>query len=221
MVLGASWVLDDGDKVRGDRDRAKIHRTHPDGIWLPISPKYRECIGTARLSYTSPYPPLFPTKLPGFLCLRISSESMPGHQSISTSPTFNTWPPGPPANESELDRALRQEEEREAKKVSDAIDDALELEKQEKRRRRVTKILLLGEQSLIPSFGSEPHNLNTFRLHGAFRYCTTCACRIIYYFFQVKRRAESRPFSNSSNFTTLRVLSKQKRRHGRQSSISI
>ena len=70
---------------------------------------------------------------------------MPGHVVPLPSPTFNTWPPFPPPNESELDRALRLGEEKEAKKISDAIDDALEQEKQEKRKRRVTKILLLGE----------------------------------------------------------------------------
>ena len=74
---------------------------------------------------------------------------MPGHVGPLSSPTFNTWPPFPPSNESELDRALRLEEEREAKTISDAIDDALEQEKQEKRKRRETKILLLGERSLI------------------------------------------------------------------------
>ena len=74
---------------------------------------------------------------------------MPVHSDRLHSPTFNTWPPFPPANESELDRALRFEEEQEAKQISDAIDVALELEKQEKRKRRETKILLLGEQSLI------------------------------------------------------------------------
>ena len=81
---------------------------------------------------------------------------MPVHSDRLHSPTFNTWPPFPPANESELDRALRFEEEQEAKQISDAIDVALELEKQEKRKRRETKILLLGEQSLITIlFGAE------------------------------------------------------------------
>ena len=71
---------------------------------------------------------------------------MPVHSDRLHSPTFNTWPPFPPANESELDRALRFEEEQEAKQISDAIDVALELEKQEKRKRRESEAMDVDEK---------------------------------------------------------------------------
>ena len=56
------------------------------------------------------------------------------------------WPPYPPPGETELEKALRLEEEREAKRISDAIDQALELEMQSTRRQRKgeTRLLLLG-----------------------------------------------------------------------------
>ncbi|EIW55473.1 G-alpha-domain-containing protein [Trametes versicolor FP-101664 SS1] len=62
-------------------------------------------------------------------------------------PQENVWPPWPPRNESELDKAARLEEEREAKRVSDAIDRALESERQALRRPRRgdMKLLLLGQ----------------------------------------------------------------------------
>lgn len=58
----------------------------------------------------------------------------------------DVWPPHPPLIETELERAVRLEEEKEAKRVSDAIDRDIELEKQElrARRRHQTRILLLG-----------------------------------------------------------------------------
>lgn len=47
-----------------------------------------------------------------------------------------------------MGRALRLEEEREAKRVSDAIDQAIEVERQKRRKNRdARKILLLGESS--------------------------------------------------------------------------
>lgn len=55
------------------------------------------------------------------------------------------WPPLPPQTETELDRVLRLEEEREAKRISDAIDNEIERERDSLRRRRSdAKILLLG-----------------------------------------------------------------------------
>lgn len=64
----------------------------------------------------------------------------------SAQPQENVWPPWPPRNESELEKAARLEEEREAKRVSDAIDRALESERQALRRPRRgdMKLLLLG-----------------------------------------------------------------------------
>ncbi|KAI0047704.1 G-alpha-domain-containing protein [Auriscalpium vulgare] len=57
------------------------------------------------------------------------------------------WPPVEPlANETEAQRADRLERERKAKAVSDEIDHAIELEKHERRKRRVdVKIILLGQ----------------------------------------------------------------------------
>ncbi|PCH43570.1 G-alpha-domain-containing protein [Wolfiporia cocos MD-104 SS10] len=58
----------------------------------------------------------------------------------------NNWPPYPPDNETELERALRLEEEREAKRVSDEIDRGLERERQNLRKKKIqTTILLLGQ----------------------------------------------------------------------------
>ncbi|KAI0635319.1 G-alpha-domain-containing protein [Trametes polyzona] len=59
----------------------------------------------------------------------------------------NVWPPWPPPDETELEKAVRLEEEREAKRISDAIDRALESERQSLRRERKgeMKLLLLGQ----------------------------------------------------------------------------
>ncbi|OSD04002.1 G-protein alpha subunit [Trametes coccinea BRFM310] len=58
----------------------------------------------------------------------------------------NVWPPPPPKNESESEKAARLAAEKEAKKISDEIDRALEHERQELRKHRPqTKILLLGQ----------------------------------------------------------------------------
>ncbi len=64
----------------------------------------------------------------------------------SAQPQENVWPPWPPRNESEVEKAARLEEEREAKRVSDAIDRALESERQALRRPRRgdMKLLLLA-----------------------------------------------------------------------------
>lgn len=63
-----------------------------------------------------------------------------------TSPiTPDVWPPFPPVGETELERALRLEEEKEAKKISDEIDRAIERDKQAyKKKKFATRILLLG-----------------------------------------------------------------------------
>ncbi|KAI0949741.1 hypothetical protein AcW1_009263 [Taiwanofungus camphoratus] len=60
--------------------------------------------------------------------------------------TGNIWPPRPSVEESELDKALRLEEEREAKRVSDEIDRIIEHDRLELRKKRsATKILILGQ----------------------------------------------------------------------------
>ena len=56
---------------------------------------------------------------------------------------IDDWPP--PVRETAAQRALRLEEEREAKRVNDEIDMALEAERLERKKRKVdVKILLLG-----------------------------------------------------------------------------
>ncbi|KAJ7484668.1 guanine nucleotide binding protein, alpha subunit [Mycena latifolia] len=60
-------------------------------------------------------------------------------------PRRNVWPPPPPALESEAEKAARIEAEREAKRVSNAIDDALALEREQRKRPSNAKILLLGQ----------------------------------------------------------------------------
>ncbi|KZT08404.1 G-alpha-domain-containing protein [Laetiporus sulphureus 93-53] len=58
----------------------------------------------------------------------------------------NDWPPYPPLDETELEKAVRLEEENVAKRISDEIDRAIEHDRQEMRKKRhQTKILLLGQ----------------------------------------------------------------------------
>ncbi|KAI0356189.1 G-protein alpha subunit [Trametes cingulata] len=58
----------------------------------------------------------------------------------------HAWPPPPPKNETESEKAARLAAEKEAKRISDEIDRALEQERQELRKHRPqTKILLLGQ----------------------------------------------------------------------------
>lgn len=59
------------------------------------------------------------------------------------------WPPPPSPDETAEERAIRQEEEKEAKRVSDAIDERLTVEREQKKKHTGAKILLLG--SLISS----------------------------------------------------------------------
>lgn len=68
------------------------------------------------------------------------------NQSSRTTQTGNVWPPPLTADETDSERARRVERELEARKVSDAIDHAIDLDRLERQRRKaVTKILLLGE----------------------------------------------------------------------------
>ncbi|OCH92456.1 G-protein alpha subunit [Obba rivulosa] len=74
-----------------------------------------------------------------------------------------SWPPSPPTDESDLDRALRLQEEKEAKKISDEIDRAIEKERQElKKRRSAMRILLLGQAE-----SGKSTMLKNFQLHFA------------------------------------------------------
>lgn len=83
-------------------------------------------------------------------CIRRPDDTMPfkgKSPAISpVRPSENKWPPYPPPDETELEKALRIEEEKEAKRVSDAIDRALECERQASRRKQKTetRVLLLG-----------------------------------------------------------------------------
>lgn len=65
------------------------------------------------------------------------------------------WPPYPPPGETDLEKALRLEEEREAKRVSDEIDHELEIERQTTRKKQKgeKRLLLLGAHGL----GCFPH----------------------------------------------------------------
>ncbi|KAF7374420.1 hypothetical protein MSAN_00326100 [Mycena sanguinolenta] len=63
----------------------------------------------------------------------------------SLSSQLNGWPPPPPATESDEERLARVEAEREAKRVSNAIDEALDLEREQRKRPSNAKILLLGQ----------------------------------------------------------------------------
>lgn len=81
------------------------------------------------------------------------------------SASFNapeSWPPYPPNAETELEKAVRLEEEKEARRVSDSIDHELELEKQEMRarRRHQTRVLLLGQAE-----SGKSTMLKNFQLH--------------------------------------------------------
>lgn len=58
------------------------------------------------------------------------------------------WPPHPPPNETEEAARMRMEEEAEAKRVSESIDRALQVEREQfKKRHTGAKILLLGTSS--------------------------------------------------------------------------
>ncbi|KAH9835139.1 G-protein alpha subunit [Rhodofomes roseus] len=81
----------------------------------------------------------------------------------ATPTTPETWPPHPPPGETELERAVRVEEEKEAKRTSDAIDRELELERVEQRKHRhSTRVLLLGQAE-----SGKSTMLKNFQLHFA------------------------------------------------------
>jgi len=54
------------------------------------------------------------------------------------------WPPLPPTDESEEGRVSRQKKEEEAKRVTYLIDQSISAEREQKKRTRQAKILLLG-----------------------------------------------------------------------------
>ena len=76
-------------------------------------------------------------------------ESKPDRVRFTRRPLVETWPPTAIApNETAAERSIRVEAETRAKKVSEEIDRAIDLERSERRKRKVaTKILLLGKRS--------------------------------------------------------------------------
>jgi hypothetical protein len=61
----------------------------------------------------------------------------------------------PPPDESPEDREIRLAREEEAKRVSQAIDDSIKAERQLRKKKRIVRLLLLGQSEsgeLIPSF---------------------------------------------------------------------
>ncbi|KAF7289911.1 hypothetical protein MIND_01366000 [Mycena indigotica] len=57
----------------------------------------------------------------------------------------NVWPPPPPPPESEQERLARIDAEREAKRISNAIDEQIAVEREQRRRPSNAKVLLLGQ----------------------------------------------------------------------------
>jgi hypothetical protein len=83
------------------------------------------------------------------LLLKFLPQPMPDRSSRiagASTQIGDIWPPPPPANETESEKAHRLEKEIEALKVSNAIDQAIDSDRLERRRRKTsTKIVLLGE----------------------------------------------------------------------------
>lgn len=58
----------------------------------------------------------------------------------------------PPPNETPEERSIRLQREEDARRISEAIDESLKRERQEQRRRKTVKLLLLGQsESGAPS----------------------------------------------------------------------
>ncbi|PIL27649.1 hypothetical protein GSI_10801 [Ganoderma sinense ZZ0214-1] len=72
---------------------------------------------------------------------------MQGKDTAGPDGRASQWPPYPPPGETDLEKVLRLEGEREAKKVSDEIDHELEMERQTTRKKQKgeKRLLLLGQ----------------------------------------------------------------------------
>ncbi|KAK0480885.1 guanine nucleotide binding protein, alpha subunit [Armillaria novae-zelandiae] len=64
---------------------------------------------------------------------------------VRTSTDGGPWPPPNPPDANEEERLARLEREREAQKVSDAIDRAISVEKEQRKKQNGVKLLLLGQ----------------------------------------------------------------------------
>jgi guanine nucleotide-binding protein alpha-1 subunit len=62
----------------------------------------------------------------------------------------------PPPDETDSERQFREARQEEAKRVSNAIDDAIKAERQMRKKKRIIRLLLLGQsesgESLLVSF---------------------------------------------------------------------
>ncbi len=67
---------------------------------------------------------------------------------VRTSTDGGPWPPPNPPDANEEERLARLEREREAQKVSDAIDRAISIEKEQRKKQNGVKLLLLGTSPL-------------------------------------------------------------------------
>lgn len=69
---------------------------------------------------------------------------MPGARSIDVDDPL-ALVMAPPPNETPDERALRVQREEDARRISEQIDEQLRREKQEQRRKKIVKLLLLGQ----------------------------------------------------------------------------
>jgi hypothetical protein len=72
-------------------------------------------------------------------------------------PRASEWPPYPPPNETAEEAAVRAEEEEAAGKISKAIDESINAEKEKRKNGPRAKLLLLGEyRSASPLASPQP-----------------------------------------------------------------
>jgi guanine nucleotide-binding protein G(i) subunit alpha len=71
---------------------------------------------------------------------------VPAQSQTRSMPAKVEWPPQSPLEETDEEKAVRLEQEREAKRISDAIDHDIAVEREQRRRQQgpMAKVLLLG-----------------------------------------------------------------------------